>query len=348
MNTLLLTLEYPPFKGGVANYYGHLAKYWPQAGNFEVWQPKKYWWGLIPKLIKYWRQHPDNRVIVGHLLPLGTVALIASWFTKGKYIVVLHGMDFNFAHKKSRKAWISKLILKHSYKVVAANSRVQSLVLERYPNLQTRSLVVNPGISEAIIQRDNNLAITLREKYQLQNKLVLLTIGRLVPRKGVDTTLKAISLLSSEEREKIFYVVVGRGPADDSLRTLAHTEDSPVLFTGEVDDQEKWSWLDLCDIFVMPAREIAGDFEGFGIVYLEANLYNKPVIAGNSGGVSDAVSHEVNGLLVDPENPKAVAEAIRDLLNHPDKRERLGREGRHRALTEFSWTKQVKQFYQAL
>ncbi len=348
MKTLLLTLEYPPFKGGVANYYGHLAKCWPQAGDFEVWQPQKTWWSLVPRLIKYWRKFPENRVIVGHLLPLGTVALIASWFTKGKYVVVLHGMDFNFAHKKKRKAYLSQLILKRAQKIVAANSRVRALVLERYPNLKERLVIVNPGVSETMIHQGHNLATSLRAKHQLDQKLILLTIGRLVLRKGVDMTLKAISLLRPEERERIAYVVVGSGPEEASLRSLADTENSPVIFTGEVDDQEKWSWLDLCDIFIMPAREIAGDFEGFGIVYLEANLYSKPVIAGQSGGVTDAVSHEVNGLLVDPEDPKAIAQAISDLLQHPEKRERLGKEGRQRALTEFSWEKQVNQFYQAL
>lgn len=98
----------------------------------------------------------------------------------------------------------------------------------------------------------------------------------------------------------------------------------------------------------MPARSINGDFEGFGIVYLEANLYGKPVIAGCSGGVSDAVINNKTGLLVNPENISEIAKAIKELIGNPEKRINLGKFGRERAINDFSWATQIKNLYHNL
>jgi phosphatidylinositol alpha-1,6-mannosyltransferase len=348
MKTLLITCEYPPFKGGVANYYGQLVANWPEAESPEVWEIKDSWWHLISRLVKYWRKNSQALVIVGHILPLGTAAWLASRLTKGNYVVVLHGMDFSFAHKKKRKVFLSKKILGGAKKIISANSYVAGLVSTRYPDFGSKVAVVNPGVSHSGRLDEANLAPFLREKYQLGNKVILLTLGRLVARKGVDYTIKALAVLTPQEREDLAYVVVGSGPEEGDLRLLAEKTGVSVIFTGPVSENEKWSWLNLCDILIMPSREIKGDFEGFGIVYLEANLNGKPVIAGRSGGVSDAVSHGVSGLLVDPEDPAAIALAIKTLSSDPVLREELGRQGRVRALANFSWEKKAQEFYQYL
>ena len=115
-----------------------------------------------------------------------------------------------------------------------------------------------------------------------------------------------------------------------------------IIFLGELREDEKWNWLHLSDIFIMPAREIDGDFEGFGIVYLEANLCGKPVIAGQAGGVSDAVLDNSTGLLVNPESSEEISQAIVKLVADPNLRDDLGRQGKERAQTEFNWEKQLE------
>ena len=349
MKTLLITCEYPPFRGGVANYYGQLVKHWPVVAKPEVWQVKGSWWFLSLRLLKYWRQNPEALVIVGHILPLGTAAWLASrFFKRREYVVVLHGMDFTFAQRRPRKAFLAKMILGGAKKIMAANSHVAALVAARYPKLSSKIVIVNPGVSQINRFDQENLAPFLREKYQLHDKVVLLSLGRLVRRKGVDYTIKALASLSSTERAGLAYVVVGAGPEESNLRRLAEESGVAVIFTGSVSEAEKWSWLNLCDILVMPAREINGDFEGFGIVYLEANLSGKPVIAGRSGGVSDAVSDGVSGLLVDPEDLEALATAIKTLSTDSAYREKLGQQGRVRALENFSWESKAQEFYQHL
>ena len=111
-----------------------------------------------------------------------------------------------------------------------------------------------------------------------------------------------------------------------------------VRFLGAVDDAERDRWLRSADVFAMPSRlpnaGLAG--EGFGIVYLEAAAYGKPVVAGNVAGALDAVLDGETGLLVDPTDPRAVADALTRLLREPELAARLGRAAQAR-VAGLSW-----------
>jgi phosphatidyl-myo-inositol dimannoside synthase len=348
MKSLLLTLEYPPFKGGVANYYGHLVNNWPDKDGIEVINHQGHWLLALKKLLLVLRKDKNAYVLIGQVLPLGTVAYLAYILNPYNYGVFLHGMDFTFAMKKPRKKWLMYLILSRAKKIICANSYVASLVRDWKPELSNKIIIINPGIDEASINRLENITPLLQDKYQTKDKVTLLSLGRLVKRKGVDMVISAIASLDKEIQDKICYIVAGAGEADGYLKNLAGNLKVKVIFTGEVSDLEKWSFLNLCDIFIMPARSIDGDFEGFGIVYLEANLYGKPVIAGRSGGVSDAVINDENGLLINPENVEEITAAIKTLVENSEKRLQLGRIGRERALRDFSWSNQIKNLYNNL
>ena len=145
----------------------------------------------------------------------------------------------------------------------------------------------------------------------------------------------------------LVYVIAGGGYDANYLKKLA--EDSRVtIFLGKIEEEEKSAWLNISHIFVTISREIEGDYEGFGIVYLEANLAGKPVIAGDSGGVRDAVKDGINGLLVNPEKDEEISQAIINLGLNKYLREKLGAQGRARAIKEFSWEKQAKLIWQIL
>jgi phosphatidylinositol alpha-1,6-mannosyltransferase len=97
----------------------------------------------------------------------------------------------------------------------------------------------------------------------------------------------------------------------------------------------------LSDVFVMPSRERLEekDVEGFGLVFLEANACAKPVIGGRSGGIPDAIVDGITGLLVDPQDPADIADALARLLVDKDLAIRLGRQGRSRVVRDFNWTR---------
>ncbi|MFH1583394.1 MAG: glycosyltransferase family 4 protein [Candidatus Falkowbacteria bacterium] len=356
---LLFTLEYPPFHGGVANYYGNLVKYWPKSDEISVLNnndgrlinnklPLLKWLPAYFALAAKIKQKKIEHVLVGHILPLGTVALICSWFCKIKYSVILHGLDLSSAIKKTRKKWLAEKILKNAEKIICINSYVADLTKQFFPASANKIAIVNPGV-ENRITHNAQLATQIRNKYQLNDKIVLLSVGRLVKRKGFDKVIEALPE-TLRQASNLVYVILGNGAEFKNYElSIANYElKNKALIINNASDPERNSWYNLCDIFIMTSRNIDGDFEGFGIVYLEANLAGKPVIAGKAGGVEDAVINGLNSLLVDPEDTNQITSAIIKLAQNPELRKKLGEQGRERAIKEFNWPKQANKIYNLL
>jgi phosphatidylinositol alpha-1,6-mannosyltransferase len=352
MKTLLLTLEYPPFNGGVANYYANLVKYWPQAEQLEVinnnqgslFQDGAFSWYQVIGKIWHWRKMMTfDYLLIGQILPLGTAAYFASLIKPFKYAVVLHGLDFSSSLACPRKRWLTRLILNKADKIICANSRVAQMVIDFNQRLTDKVKIVNPGIEPLVSLASQEKVQNLKQHYRLENTFTLLTVGRLALRKGVDSVIKALADPALKDL-KIKYFIAGIGDQEKYLRELA--SQSPckekIIFLGELTEIEKWNWLYACDAFIMPAREIGPDFEGFGIVYLEANLAGKPVIAGDSGGVKDAVQNLESGLLVNPEKIAEISQAILRLANDKKLVSELGEKGKRRAQAKFNWEKQAQ------
>lgn len=178
----------------------------------------------------------------------------------------------------------------------------------------------------------------LRQRLGLDDRPVLLTVGRLVPRKGIDTTLRALPSIA-EAVPDVTYLVAGTGPDRPRLEQIAHTAGvtDRVRFLGQVPHDDLPQYYSAADVFVMPSREAPPDVEGFGLVFLEANACGTPVIGARAGGIPDAVVDGETGHLVPPSSPPALAQTAISLLTNPDRRETLGRQGRQRAATTLSW-----------
>ncbi len=359
MKFLLITLEYPPTNGGIAHYYSNLSANWPKANldildnhnnelidlklSFFKWRPS------IKKLYQLLKKREFDYLLVGQILPLGATAWLLSFVFNFRYAVFFHGLDFSLATKGGRKKWLSKLILKRADKIIPANSYVAKQLQEFLPLKKDQIIIINPALGE--IKKPNEKIIEqIKQKYNLQEQKIILSIGRLVRRKGFDYCLQALKNITDLNW---VYVVIGDGPDRDYLKQLSldlfgENYASNIIFLGEIEEAEKTAWLSLADVFLMPSRNINGDYEGFGIVYLEANAQHKPVIAGDSGGVRDAVKNGFNGLLVDPENTQAITDATRKLLTQPELAKNLGEFGYRRVITEFSWSKQAKKLYEFL
>ncbi|MFA6514211.1 MAG: glycosyltransferase family 4 protein [Patescibacteria group bacterium] len=353
MKTLLITLEYPPFKGGVANYYSNLAKYWPLEERIQVLDNAREsllstnsrfsWLKTVSVLVKEIRTRGFDYLLVGQILPLGTAAWLATFIKPFKYGVILHGLDFNSALESSHKRFLAKLILKKADKIICANSRLAELVKNFNGDLANKIKIVNPGIDPIISLPSTEGLNNLQDTYNLKDYFVLFTLGRLVLRKGVDSVIKAMSNWGTEDL-KIKYFIAGSGKEEKYLRSLAAVSplSESIIFLGELTEEEKWLWLHACDLFVMPVREIGPDFEGFGIVYLEANLAGKLVLAGNSGGVKDAVEDGINGFLVNPENIEEIRNKIIELKNNRNLLLELGENAKKRAVDKFNWEGQAR------
>jgi phosphatidyl-myo-inositol dimannoside synthase len=179
----------------------------------------------------------------------------------------------------------------------------------------------------------------------------ILTVARIEERyKGHDTLVRALPLVLAKVPDAR-WVVIGDGSLRASLEALAasHGVERAVDFLGALSDGQRDEWLRRASLVAMPSRVPAGGFagEGFGIVYLEAGAYGKPVVAGDVGGALDAVRDGETGLLVDPTDPVLVAEAIARLLLDPALARRLGEQG-YRHAQEHSWPRVVERVEQVL
>jgi phosphatidylinositol alpha-1,6-mannosyltransferase len=360
---LLLTLEFPPDVGGVGRMYRELCRAMPP-GRAIVWAPplnaaasaaasdaEAYtirrspllgswgwprWLPTVFSLNAYLEQHDLHDVAVGQVLPLGTAVWLLAQWRPLRYAVFVHGMDVTLALRRPRKRWLLRQIFAGAEAVLAANRYAAGLVSSLGVPAGRLRLVYPPPALHGI---PNAAAVErLRRRYGLANKPLLLTVGRLVRRKGHRLVLRAL-----EEVWRAVptarYVVVGEGPERARLEELASHLSRPaqVLFTGGVSDEEVAAWLSLSSVFIMTPETLPdGDVEGFGMVYLEAGAFGKPVIGSAAGGVPEAIVDGATGLLVPEGDAAAVAAAAVRLLSDRALARELGKRGRERALREFT------------
>jgi phosphatidyl-myo-inositol dimannoside synthase len=222
-----------------------------------------------------------------------------------------------------------------------APSRFTERVLLDRGVRRDRIRVMNPGMDLEKIQGPARIDPELEAR--LAGKRVLLTVGRLVARKGQDMVLRALPHLL-EDYPDLHYVMAGgtdgpepraHQPYGDLINRLGvgdHATLLPNLNNASV------AWLyDRCEVFIMANRTMAdGNTEGYGIVFLEAGAHGKPVIGGRAGGAVEAVDDGLTGILVDGNQVEDIVRAVSLLLADPEMARRLGEAGRRKA-SENDW-----------
>ena len=209
---------------------------------------------------------------------------------------------------------------------------------------------IAPGISIShFTPGDKNPELV--NKFNLAGKKVIVSVGRLVHRKGQDKLIEALpAIVTTHPDVKILFV--GTGPRKAHLDALIkkNSLQGYAEFAGRVEYSQLPKYFRLGDLFVMPSRSrLAGlEVEGLGIVYLEASASGIPVLAGASGGAPDAVVPGITGEVVDGKSAIAIATAINNLLNDMSKLQHMGAEGRKWADATWSWDIWGKRFAKLL
>ena len=180
----------------------------------------------------------------------------------------------------------------------------------------------------------------LRRNLRLENKRVIVSVGRLVHRKGQDHLIQALpEILKSVPDAHI--LMVGQGPYLSHLKKLVEDLNlvDHVSFIGRIQYAQLPQYICVGDVFIMPSRSrfFGLEVEGLGIVYLEASACGLPVIAGSSGGAPDAVLEGVTGIVVDGENNNEIAAAAIKLLNDLDGARAMGLAGREWIIENWRW-----------
>jgi len=363
--------------GGVSNYWANLLKQLPDKDivvlapeydnsldfdikqNFLIYRhkllsnKKLIWPKWLPFLFQTWRivrSEKIEQIIVAQVLPGGTIAYLLKKFLNIPYVLSFHGLDIALSQSRPRKRHLLKKILKHADRIIV-NSQYTSHELTKVGlgnNTPVEIIYPCPNFSQK--SSDQTLKDKIIREETLTDRKIIITVGRLVERKGADKTIEAVKILVSKY-PKILYLIIGKGKYKNYLLNMIQMYglSNNVRIIENITDHELPIYYELADIFVMPARRLDnGDVEGFGIVYLEANLFGLPAIAGRSGGAIEAVIHDYNGLVVNPLNPIEIAEAISQLIDNPEKSAILANQGISRINQTFQWSIQASKLQQFL
>jgi phosphatidyl-myo-inositol dimannoside synthase len=355
---LLVTNDFPPKVGGIQNYLWDLwsrldpasfvvltASSDADAAAFDAAQAER---GVrierVPGPILFFptngalaavrrcvAEHEIDLVLLDPALPLGLLGPRLNV----PYGVVLHGAEVAVPGRLPCARSVLARVLGNARLIVSAGS---------YPAAEGRRAAhggftapvveIPPGVDSAAITplaAPERRAARARLGLPARGPLVV-SLSRLVPRKGMDVLVEAAGRLSASYPD-LTVAIAGDGRELPRLERLAAASAATVRVLGRVSDEDRAALLGAADVFAMACRNRwAGlEQEGFGIVFLEAAAAGVPQIAGDSGGASEAVADGVTGLVVGtPGDPGAVAEALRSLLADPARRRRMGRAARAR------------------
>jgi phosphatidylinositol alpha-1,6-mannosyltransferase len=251
------------------------------------------------------------------------------------YLAYCHGEEVTQTDLRRYQPIIRNSIYANADGVIAANEFARTNLL-RIGIAEEKICKVLPGFDEQFSPQPPRPDLVA--KYGLEGKKVVLSVGRLVARKGHTRVLRALAQIR-DRVPPFHYLIVGDGPERQAILSLAAELglSQQVTLAGKVPEDQLADFYNLCDIFALVNHVVEGDLEGFGMVFVEANATGKPVIGGRSGGTAEAILHGQTGFLVDPESPDDIANRLLTLLQNGELSKRMGAAGRERVRLEFNW-----------
>lgn len=280
--------------------------------------------------------HRFDAVHAFRALPEGLVAWGVARLTFRPVAIYAHGEELT-SWGAGRKFRAMRFALRRADRVIANSDHTRDTLLDMGVD-PARIALIYPGVDVAVFRPGLDTA-GLREGLGIgaDEKLVF-SVGRLSRRKGFDQMVRAVKRLR-DEGIALRYVIGGIGEdadyLDDLIRELGLMD--IVHRIGPIRETDLPRWQNACDVFAMPNREINGDNEGFGMVFIEAAACGKPSLAGLAGGTGSAVLHGETGLRVDGTSVDAVTEGLRSLLTQPALTREWGQRALQRVEREFSW-----------
>jgi len=367
LRVLLLAWNYPPALGGIEDVACHLADSLRQsgfdlrgiaragareaAGALGVHRPKRpglrryllfsFWQGLVHCI----RERPHMIVCPG-IVDAPTGSFLATLF-RIRLVLLAHGSDV--VHGGAVYRFVVRFLFRRA-DGIAANSANTVRLLSDLGCKPERIRLIHPGIDAGAFRVDVQDRARIRAQLDVADRRVVLSAGRVIRRKGIHLFVTECLPGLVKAFPDLLYVIAG-GDASESLvhheSLLAEIRESVerlglsenVLITGKVTDADLRAYYQAADVFLMPAIEVPGDVEGFGIVFLEAAAAEVPAVATVCGGIPEAVVHNKTGLLVAPGDWMAIERAVSTLLHDDNFRRRLGAAACARAFAEFDWSK---------
>ena len=362
--TLFITNDFGPRAGGIETFVHGLIERLPKdsvivytsaqpsAEKFDEAWLKNYGVEVIrdrskillptPRVIqncqKIIRDRKLTRVAFGAAAPLGVMARAMRKVGGQKIVALTHGHEVWWA-KVPPFSLAIKYMSRDLDAITYLGNYTKSEISKALKKNDANKLVqIAPGIDvEHFVPTD---ASQLRAELGLENQSVIISVGRLVHRKGQDKLIVALPKIKAMV-PNVHLVLVGIGPHQKYLEKLAQKLQISdcITFIGRINYAELPRYICLGDIFAMPSRSrfFGLEVEGLGIVYLEASACGLPVVGGMSGGAPDAVLAGETGVVVDGTNPDEIATACIELLNNPELCALMGSNGREWIIENWRW-----------
>ncbi|MGQ0601013.1 MAG: glycosyltransferase [Anaerolineales bacterium] len=348
-----------PYPTGVCRH--HFRYIWPDSlaimgyaqalQNDQALHPAAYWLSVpfllagVMKLIRLQQAHQFDVIHAHWVIPNGAMAAMVARAFRVPLVISLHGSDIFLALRQPLLGQVARWAFERASAVTACSPdlldgalRLGSPAQHTYPIVWGADPVVFGSQSDAS---------SLRERWRIEpDACVVLSLGRLVQKKGLDVLLKAIPIVVRRVPH-VRFIIAGAGPQIETLKAQATAlqVSAWVTFTGEVNGEEVPLYLNLCDVFVVPSvYDPSGNADGLPVTVLEAMASAKPVVASHVAGIPWVVKDGDTGLLVPPAQPESLADALITLLADAALRSVYGLRARAVIETELNWNRIADKF----
>jgi len=316
----------------------------PCSSSHPMWALLRFFGELPASLYRLHRIVRANRVAMVNVhypspaaLHFSILRLLNAY--KGSFVLSVHGQDVASAARSNgfkRLCWQS--LFRRADKIVACSGALAREVLAFDPALAPRVTVIHNGIDRQAMEDGRDRSFTLPE---LDATPYILNIGTFEQKKGQDVLIEAFLRLADDFPQHRLVLVGRSGETVAGLRRQIkeHALEDRVLLYEDVPHRHVAAFLERASLFCLPSR-----IEPFGIVLLEAGLFNVPIVATRVGGVTEVIEDGVHGRLVAADEPEALASAMREILSDPETRVRYARNFRSRVLEEFTWDRAFNEY----
>jgi phosphatidylinositol alpha-1,6-mannosyltransferase len=282
-------------------------------------------------------RHRPAVVHCGKCLPEGLVAAHVLRRSGIPFWCFAHGEELTLAETSRELRWWTRVVLGRAARIVANSRSTAGLLTGRWGVAGDRIAVLTPGVDTGrFVPAPPDPEV--RARLGWQGRRVILTVGALQTRKGQDMLIQALPAIRRVCPD-VLYAIAGEGWERARLQQLAveHGVADAVAFLGIAADEDLVRLYQQCDLFALPNRQVGWDFEGFGIVLLEAQACGRAVLSGTSGGTAETMIPGETGELVPCDEPGGLAIACTALLEDPARRAAMGARGRAWVVERFDW-----------
>jgi|TARA_B110000114_G_scaffold55580_1_gene59151 phosphatidylinositol alpha-1,6-mannosyltransferase len=358
MKYIIITQTFPPRTGGMQTVMTAIAKrlstlektiVFPDhfvskdndisKENFSIYNnfTPKLFRSFVKKLLAYQTIENEDIIICDSWKSINAVPNIAN-----KIIVLAHGQEYLSSNKKYD---LIKKSLRRANHIICSSKYTYDLI-ESLKITDTNKSIIPPTYSLEKINKRLEI-----KTFKSSNKVHIISITRLEERKGIIPVLKSLGALKKSKSLKPFiWDIFGIGDQKDEIEEVIKALNLAqyVKLKGAITNKDKEYYLSIADLFIMPSYKVEKSIEGFGISYVEAAAYSIPSIAGQEGGVTDAVLDKKTGWCVNPMNQKQLSKVLLEAINNNKKRELLGRQAQEEFLNSFVGEKVFRKFMKSI